>query len=85
MSTERFSDINSKPDKRRSDWLHLESVCSQWVVSPLPIKIKTHMEASVCDNTFGTDVDELFFEHKRKNIVLLQSVFIKTYLVHYIE
>lgn len=33
------------------------------------------MEASVCDNTFGTDV--ALFEHKRKNIVFLQFVFIK--------
>lgn len=35
------------------------------------------MEASVCDNTFETDVEELFLNIKEKNIVLLQFVFIK--------
>lgn len=60
--------MNSKPDKTPSDWLHLESVCSQWVVSPLPVKIKTHMEASVCDNTFETDAKEVFLNIKEQTL-----------------
>lgn len=60
--------------KRFSDWLHLESVCSQRVVSPSPVKMKTHMEALVCDNKFGTDVEELLFNIKDKTLIHCRSI-----------
>lgn len=69
-----YSKVNSKPNKRHLDWLHLESVCSQRVVSPSPVKMKTHMGALVCDNTFGTDVEELFLNIKAKTLFYYASV-----------
>lgn len=72
MSSDRNSDLNSKINRRRSEWLHLESVGSQRVVSPSP-REDENTYGLVCDNTFGTDVKELFLNIKPK--IVCKSVY----------